>query len=1253
MNELVPYAHKGEVIGPEEKVTIIGRPRLGKQGVIRRQLPAGHTVAELLDMALEGERSHIPTDYLTYVDGSPVPLHWRDRVRVKAGRTVTFSPALGGGDAWRSIAMIAVAVVAIAAAVFLPVLFPVIGTFAASLIGAGIAFAGSMAVNALFPVAPPKTSALEDQRGGVATPFSITGARNTSDPYGPIPTIFGRVRVWPRYAALPYTSFSGTDQYLRLLFCLGYGPLDIDELKIGETDIDSFEDVSYQIRDGYDDDSGTSLYPGQVFEDALSVELTEDADWQERTTAADIDEIEVDILAPGGWYELEKDTGKYLGRDLHVEAQYRESGTGDPWSDLGEYDQETKKKKPFRIGFSHGVSRGPAYDVRVRKAAPSEQDDPLFQEDLVWVALRGIRNDDPISFHKPLALVAIKIKASGQLNNVIDSFNCVVSARVNSFNGSSWDDSDDPDTWDESRNPADAFRHALQGPGIFEPVPDEQIDEASLEGWWEYCDDEGWEFNYEASTRQSVFDTLRMIAATGRARVSRTDGLWGVIWDEADPPVAQHFTPRNSWGFEEQRTYFNPPHALRVNFINEEKGYVADERKVYDDGYSSSNATRFEAIEFPGVTNTDNIYRLARFQMAQAQLRPATYSLMTNWQALSCAVGSRVYAAHDVTLWGITQGRVRSVGDSPLEVTLDEEVIFEAGVEYQLRFRQPDGTSVLRSVATPLALGATNVITLVESDVLPDPAAGDLFMFGNDTQGPAVLLRVLDIEFMPDLTARLTLVDDAPEISDADSGPIPPFDSQITAPQDLFLRPPTNLQVSERTYIEQLQGRSAAQLSWLANTERAQGFEVQMRDDAVGTFETVALLGADEVSTEIPDLDAGTYSFRVRSLFGTNAWSDWAANNGNSFTGVPRPADVENFRVSIVGDVATLTWNTILNVPYYSVRFSPLTDGTVTWATSVELLAQAFGSTVQVAAANGTYLIKAISVDGLESQNPAIVIALGAGLTNMNEVETVAEPNGSPGWAGTKLGCETDGNTLVLITDSPGLYVESPYPDDYPPLPVGTVAYGVYYFDDIGSPPGSPLNEGELDLGEIFTSRLSASITAFGNDTANVMASWSTLSEVLTLAGSLAAGTWAVILQERHTSDDPNGSPVTWSEWENLRVSDITARAFQFRLFFYTLNATIITTIESVEITIDMPDRVVPIGDLSVPDTGITVTFDPPFRHLSAVLVTAIQDAGTGDYAVVSNRSETGFDVIVRDAADAGVARTIDAVAHGYGRRLS
>ena len=48
-------------------------------------------------------------------------------------------------------------------------------------------------------------------------------------------------RTVPPLGALPYTETVGDTQYLRMLFVWGYGPLEISDLRIGETPLSEFE----------------------------------------------------------------------------------------------------------------------------------------------------------------------------------------------------------------------------------------------------------------------------------------------------------------------------------------------------------------------------------------------------------------------------------------------------------------------------------------------------------------------------------------------------------------------------------------------------------------------------------------------------------------------------------------------------------------------------------------------------------------------------------------------------------------------------------------------------------------------------------------------------------------------------------------------------------------------------------------------------------------------------------------------------
>jgi hypothetical protein len=1252
VNELTIKKYDGEIFTSKDTVRVIGRPRPLLQEHINLELPAGHTVAELIDMACGQRKSHMPVNYMAYVDGAPIPYAMQDRVRLKPGHTLTFEPRLSG-EAGRSIALIAVAVVALVLTIALP--FVGVPLLAAQLISLGVVVGGSLAVNALFPIAPPKTplSQLPTNQESV---YSISGARNSAAPFDPVPSVLGRVRVYPRYAALPFTSFSGEDQYLRMLFVIGYGPLDLSDFKIGETDIDDFEDVDIEIFEGYASDDEPTLYTRAAFEEALSVDLSDhDGTWFTRTTESDVTEIGGDISAPQGWFKVNTEN-KVLGMNFKVRVEYRAVGAGS-WTTIIDKDESGfKKKHPYRFGFSTNVTRGPAYEVRVRStSANPDEDNFQVTNTLAWITLRAFRPGDPIRFNKPLSVIALKIKASGQLNSIIDTFNLIASSRVNSFNGTSWDTSN-PNTWDESSNPADLIRHVLQGPAIYQAVPDDQLDLDTIEGFWQYCEDEGWEYNREHSFSGSVIELLQTIASAGRGRIVRTDGKWGVIWDEADVPVAQHFSHRNSWGFEEFRPYMNPPHAYRCPFVNEQKGWAADERIVYADDFDEDNAELFESIEFPGVTDPDKVWRLARFQMAQTLLRPSTYTLTTNWQALSCTVGSRVYVNHDVAEWGIAAGRVVDVtGDVLL---LDEEVQLELGFNYLIRFRQSDGTSVIRQVTVP-QVGATKRLILTAS-ASPDPEVGDLVMFGNDVGGPAVLLRVRDIEWLPDLNARLTLVDDAPGIADADTGDIPEYDSQVTTPTNVFLRQPYNLSVISQTYLLGGVPKIRAMISWGALAVNVTAFDVEMRNDGldVPIWEKLITVGPDVLSTEADDLDDGVYSFRVRSVFGGNlGWSAWTELLGVTLLStITVPPDVTNFRITNLGDMALLSWDAVdaPDISYYVIRQSSATVG-VTWGTSAILFDKVLGLSVPVPPLTGTYLIKAVNYSGLESVNPTLILSNAVNLRDLNVVLSLDPASESPPWPGTIINMVVDGNELVLdgndgslidrssgtaignMTDFGGLAAAFDGDTDQIATVIaslgGTVRgnvgktfdtptaiskaityagsnsgyttganYLLRLFGKQGAAPVSTLDgtllgsvtgadfnganpqtitssdtdtewdhvwvtvsddvsgtgtqrlaELELyaagdavgyyapgfiaDLGAVYTSRISASLNAYGDNVANVMSSWLTLSSVSELSGAQDSE-WAIRIEERHTSDDPEGTSIDLSGGTN--IGDLT-----------------------------------------------------------------------------------------------------------------
>lgn len=1210
MNQIVQAPLRGELLSAADSVRMVASLHPFRSTRVEVMMPAGLSIAEMI-ATLPVHR--LPHRLLASIDGDPIPAALHARVRPKVGHTVTLvAVPQGGKGGIGQILMIAVAVLAlvVTAGWAAPVIGGIFGagagaafaagTLGASLLGAAISIGGALLVQALFPPSKPKREVEPEQR------YSIGGGRNGASPYSTVPATLGFHRMQPLYAAKPYTEIIGDDQYLRMLFVWGYGPVDISDLKIGTTPIGQYNGVEIETRLGYPGDAAVTLMPQETFEEAINVEM-EYGEPISRTSAADVDELSWDVTFPGGLYATYTKNGAQLPMAVSYRFSYRPVGSGS-WITVLETQAYESRKDAFRRGFRLPVSRG-QYEMRAeRTSAKGLNINSSAVETLMLTAMRSSRNAYPLNFPKPIAVTAIRILASSQLNGVVDTLNGLVRSYVKSWSGSAWVANT------LSNNPADLFRHVLQSAPNARPVADNRIDLVALQGWSTYCKAKGFAYNKVLEQAASVVSVLDEICAAGRAVRVFTDGKWSVIWDREDLPIVQHFSPRNSRDFSGSRRYLRMPHGFRVKFLNETKNYEQDERVVYDDGYTKANATLFEAIEFQGVTHPDLIWKHGRFHIAQVRLRPETYSLTVDFENLVCTRGDRVRVSHDVPLWGQISARVTGV--SGFEITLDEWVVMEAGKNYVARFRLEDGTSVLHNVTR--IVGEHQTILLSADAALPK--IGDLMLGFGELGRESVVLRVLRIEPGADMSATLTLVDDAPEISQADTGTIPIFDSKISAPVNPLALAPSDLVVSEELFTLGGDIRAAARISWrVQRTGFATSYEVQIRDDSIANsdWRPLATVPVPQTTTSTGELAPGTYSFRVRSLFATLQPSGWQERLFEVFQGLNAPPpDVTGFRIASLADIATLTWNAIsqLNLSHFEIRYSPLTVG-VTWGSAGVIVPRASGAQVQIPNRVGTYLIKAVTQQDQASTNAAVLTSTIAQLATVNEVEIIDE---APAFAGTMSGVEKSGSFLQLA--APGGVMPST---------------GTYYF------------AGSVDLGAVYTSRLTPTVDAFGASLNDVMASWRTLAEVERLANA-EPSQWGVRVEYRMTSVDPADDD--WSDWATLVITDLTARAFEFRAILTgTLTYNVTPVVRGLSVQVDMPDRVEAGDDLLVGLDGLRVDFTPPFKRLRGVAL-AIQDRASGDREEITEKDETGFTLRFYNAAGAPVARTVDFVAKGYGR---
>lgn len=809
------------------------------QGRVHVTLPAGLTIAELIEMVLPGLPDPV-LDRVRVVLSTPagsqvVPRDVWHLARPHEGVHVVIQ-ILPGKDALRTVLTILVSIAASAISGFIagPAVLGLTGTafnITRGLLTLGLTALGGLLINALLPQETDKPE---------RPTYAIAGWRNQLTPDAPVPVIFGKHRYAPPFAAYSYIEVVGDLIYDRAVFIWGYGPLAISDLRLGDTPLDKYDEVEVETRQGYPDDEPLTLYTQQAIEEKVGTDLERlyprddagETDWDgtpeanpvSRLSASDVSHV-INILSfPAGLIMIDKDGDKKTWT-VEFKRRYRLFGS-DTWTTLSNLRIKNKKQAGFfradRIDFP---ARG-RYEIEYERLTPSEYDgkEQIIQT-CTWVVIQSFRPESPFNFAKPVAMTALRIKATSQLNGQLDSLNGIVQ-RI----APDWDA--DTETWveGETRNPASGALFALRGPALYQARDDAEIDLAAFAEWHAFCKDKGLEYNRIHDFSGTLGETLAALGAAGRAAVRWDGQRWTVVIDRPRDLVVDHINPRNSSGLRWQSTYFEPPHALRVPFLDETNDYQQAERlvpwppdfrittkalldadldhaagtraEVTDDGTAANNTIYeksgaqgggswavasmdvTEEFQLPGKTNPDEIWIETRRRQYELLNRAVSYQATQLGTARTATSGDLVMLSQDVLRRVVAAARVVAVrGD---QVEIDEKWVMDEGASYAIRFRTFDaddtiGESVVRTVAT--VAGETSVVTLTGSGIAPE--AGDIVHFG-PADRDSIAAIVTTIERGKNNTSILSMLPAAPIIDDLTDAEVPPlWDGRVGAAVEL------------------------------------------------------------------------------------------------------------------------------------------------------------------------------------------------------------------------------------------------------------------------------------------------------------------------------------------------------------------------------------------------------------------------------------------------------------------------------------
>ena len=1225
--------------------------------------PAGSTIAQAV--AAAGLPPFMAAYVRVWVDDWEVPRHLWATARPKPGRIVFIKVyphgggRRGGKNPLATVLSLAVMIAApymatamLGAEVAASTAFTVFGeavTFG-RLAGMAFSMVANMAINALVGTPAPAQEANNFNPGQATAPtYSITGTSNRFAPYANIPRVLGRKgKHYPLMAARPYTESQGNDRYVRLLLLAGYGPLSISDICIGETPIAAFDGVEIEINEGgppgWAGNKDITLYTQAIREDQLSVTLTSAGGWQLRQTRDATAEISLDISFPRGLITYQSD-GTRSARSVTLEVQYRKVGDttwltptwanpDDPGMGVDGEITATEATQSSAVRAARWYTgAAAAYEVQVRRTTGDGGDRVV--DTSVWSALRSIQTETPVR-QQQVCTIAIRIKASEQLNGVPDSINCTAEAWHPVWSGSAW-------SWQKTRNPAWESLDLLRRRGPDTLMADSRLD---LDGYLAFataCDatppnGPAPYWTYDAVLNGgSVWSAVRDVLAHGRATRTMRDGRHSVVMDAEQTVPVQHISPRNSWKYSGAKKFIDLPHALHVKFINSERGFVEDVCTVYADGYDETTATRFESVEYFGCTRSDQAWRIGRYLHAVGKLRPEDHSIYLDIESLRCTLGDLVRFSHDVILVGTGHGRLDAVTTSDGNITalgLDSPVEMATGVSYAVRCRRSDGSSVLMGVNTVFGVQDTLTLTTPIATAL-GPAVGDLFQFGESglESMPCIVKK---IERGPDLTAKLTLVDAAPGVWSADQGAIPPFSSWITSgvtPRNQAPAAPTLVLRSDATAILRLadgtlQDRIAVTLAPPAASAVAYAsYEIRWRETGAAAWGAIQPV-PDAASTGwiAPVVMGAAYDVQARAISTFGVVGEWAQTDAHVVVGKSAPPAAMPWATLSDG---ILRWGDTgeLDLAGAIWRWQP--GGNESWGDANPLhdgLVQSPYTLANRPLGQVTLLGKWVDVVGNES---AAAVAIVTDFGDPLVANVIYDKDcHADGFTGTRTNATVDGGTgdLMATADgSPVMWTDDAaafWTADSDPMWATTTYKAMSYEDSLAVAAG--------DAGSQLTVASTIAAGSFEID----------------YRRDGAAPMWSDDLAPLWTSDtDPMWIDEAWQSWPGA----IAAEAMTYLFRVATSAGATRGRISALDLRLDVPDLQETLANVALASGGTRLALTRSYRAIKTVNLTLQADGGAArSLEVIDKDAALGPMCRGFDSTHTGTSAHADAIVQGY-----
>lgn len=733
-------------------------------------------------------------------------------------------PGLGGGSDGRP--STAKTIGSIVAMVALMVLAPYAGGALAGAMGLTGATIGGVAYSSIFAgfiLAAGGALLSQFMKPKAAQPaasakslYSISASSNQARPLGMIPVGYGQRLRYPEYAAPPYSTFDGDDQFLYQLFCIGCGAYEPRRFLLDDTPWWTAEDG---LNPAFADIQFQWVPPGeQVTLFPVNVTSASEVSGQRLPSPSkdpvrqgylgpfvinppetEAKEIWLDFVWPSGAGATRKGKEYPVNTSLLAEGRKVDGagapigGESAPWVKLLEKTYSISTKVAHRITEKVVVGGG-RWQVRAKRVNDSYQDvtlDPDLQahDDVSWTGVRALI-DGQQSF-SGVTMLATVMKADAQTSGGTQNRIGVIARRkIEVFKGGTWQVA-------TSRNPVDAaidmWRNADYSAGLSAAnlvLPDllHQRDAADARG-----DTFDHFFEDSISIQDAIETALRVIKANPAFIGDRLS----VVRDEPKSPrmvFTDQEIVRGSLTIKRQLLDDTWADGVVVNYFDERTNRAASAASI-------EGLLRPARVELPGISKAEQAADCAAYLAAVNRYRRRRVQFQCELEGRMLKRGDLVLIQSELPqTWG-EGGEVRSYlnVNGVLQLTLDRPVTWTAGQLHFLLLRQRNGrpygpVQVTSATFSVIALSMSDLAAVeaqqgsIYVQVLERTETEDPPSYSFSVGSPREYRGLVVAATMRDFVATIDTVIEAKEVYGATPGSVPPI-PQVPAIFDRTLAP--------------------------------------------------------------------------------------------------------------------------------------------------------------------------------------------------------------------------------------------------------------------------------------------------------------------------------------------------------------------------------------------------------------------------------------------------------------------------------